>query len=148
MIVSSLGPGELDEMERMQGISDKTFVFGKTEYKARKVVWIPGEVGGRKAKIRTEVVEREVPWIISRDWMEEWGMVIDVTNMEVELRKQGICMKCTVDGRGHMRLELQQRKKEQEWWESGWIHDQDRWKKGAKKLHLQFGRTRKEKLKR
>ena len=47
MIVSSLGPGELDEMEKMQGVSNKTFVFGKMEYKTRKVVWIPGEVEGR-----------------------------------------------------------------------------------------------------
>ena len=82
-------------MERMQGVSDKTFVFGKTEYKARKMVWIPGEVGGRKVKIGMEVVEGEVPWIIGRDWMEEWGMVIDVSNMEVELRKLGIRVKCT-----------------------------------------------------
>ena len=77
-------------------------------------------------------------------WMEEWGMVIDVSNMEVELRKLGIRVKCTVDGRGHMRLELRQRKKEQGWWESGWIHDQDRWKKGARKLCLQFGHASKE----
>ena len=58
-------------MERTQGSSDKTFIFGKIEYKARKVVWIPGEVGGRKVKIRTEMVEGEVPWIIGQDWMEE-----------------------------------------------------------------------------
>ena len=120
----------------------------KMEYKPRKVVWIPEEVGGRKVKIRTEVVEGEVPWIIGQDWMEEWGMVIDVSNMEVELRKLGICVKCTVDGRGHMRLDLRQTKMEQGWWESGWIHDQDRWKKEARKLHLQFGHASKEKLKR
>ena len=54
-------------MERMQGVSDKTFVFGKMEYKARKVVWIPGEVGGRKVKKRTKVVEGEVPWITGHD---------------------------------------------------------------------------------
>ena len=72
-------------------------------------------------KIRTEVVEGEVPWIIGQDWMEEWGMVIDVSNKEVELRKLRIWVKCTVNGQGHMRLELQQRKKEQGWWESGWL---------------------------
>ena len=86
--VSSLGPGELEEMERTQGFSDKTLFFGKMEYKVRKV-------GGRKVKIRTEVVEREVSWIIGRDWMEGWEMVIDVSNMEVELRKLGIGVKCT-----------------------------------------------------
>ena len=75
-------------------------------------------------------------------------MVIDVSNMEVELRKLGICVKCTVDGRAHMRLDLRQTKMEQGWWESGWIHDQDRWKKGARKLHLQFGHASIEKLKR
>ena len=55
-------------------------------------------------------------------------MGIDVSNMEVELRKLRIRVKCTVNGRGHMRLELRQRKKEQGWWESGWIREQDRWK--------------------
>ena len=98
------------------------------EYKPRKVVWIPEEVGGRKVKIRTEVVEGEVPWIIGQDWMEEWGMVINVGNTEVELRKLGICVKCTVDGWRHTRMELRQRKKEQGWWESRWICDQDRLK--------------------
>ena len=76
-------------------------------------MWILGEVEGRKVKIRTEVVEWEVPWIIGRDWMEEWEMVIEVNNMEVELRKLGIRVKYTVDVRGHIRLELRQRKKEQ-----------------------------------
>ena len=42
-------------------------------------------------KIRTKVVEGE-------DWMEEWGMIIDVSNMEVELRKLRIWVKCTVYG--------------------------------------------------
>ena len=32
-------------MERTQETSDRTYVFGKTEYKAKKAVWIPGEVG-------------------------------------------------------------------------------------------------------
>ena len=45
VIVSSLGPGELEEMERTHDVYEKTFVFGKMEYKERKVVWIPGEEG-------------------------------------------------------------------------------------------------------
>ena len=49
-IVSSLDPGDLDEMKRTQSVYDKTFVFGKMEYKARKVAWIPREVEGRKVK--------------------------------------------------------------------------------------------------
>ena len=49
-------------------------------------------------KIRTKVGDGEVPWIIGWDWMEEWGMVIDVSNMEVELRKLKIWVKCTVYG--------------------------------------------------
>ena len=50
-IVSSLDPGELDEMERTLSVYDKTFVFRKMEFKARKVVWILREVEGRKVKI-------------------------------------------------------------------------------------------------
>ena len=55
MIVSSPGQGELEEMERTQGASDKTFVFGKPEYKARKVS--PGEVIGRRVRLKTEMAE-------------------------------------------------------------------------------------------
>ena len=76
-------------MERMQGVSDKTFSFGKMEYKARKVVWISGEVGGRKVKIRTKVVEGKVSWIISWDWMKEWGeggVLIDEENWSIGYR--------------------------------------------------------------
>ena len=29
-----------------------------------KVEIIPGEIGAKKVKVKTEVVEREIPWII------------------------------------------------------------------------------------
>ena len=71
-----MGPGELDEMEKTQSASDKTFVFRKTEYKTRKVVWILGEVEGRKVKIRTEVVE--------------WAMVESAREVCCSVRKKGV----------------------------------------------------------
>ena len=43
---------------------------------------------------------------------------------------------------------MRQRRKEREWWESGWIRNKDKWRKGTRKLHLQFGHTSKEKIKR
>ena len=37
---------------------------------------------------------------------------------------------------------------EQEWWESGWIRNNEGWKRAPKKPHLQFGHDSKENLKR
>ena len=48
-------------MERTHVTSDRTYVFGKTEYKVRKAVWIPGEVGDGRVWIKMEVVEGDVP---------------------------------------------------------------------------------------
>ena len=109
-------------------------------------MWIPGEVGGRRVRIKTEVVERDVPWIIGKDWMERWGMVIDVGNTEVKLGKLRVGVGCTIDDRGHMRLVLRKRKK-QGWWENGWMRNKEHWKRGARKLHLQFRHRSKEKTK-
>ena len=74
-------------MERTQETSERTYVFGKTEYKAKKAVWMPGEVGDGRVWIKTEVVEGDVLWIIGREWMEEWELVINVRCREREKEK-------------------------------------------------------------
>ena len=50
---------------------------------------------------------------------------------------------CKVDVLRYMRLELNQKRSEQ-----GWIKNSESMKRGAKKLHRQFGNASKEKLKR
>ena len=52
-------------MERTQGFSDKRFMFGKTEYNKKKVLWIPGKMRGRRVRIKTEVM---FPGETERDW--------------------------------------------------------------------------------
>ena len=42
--------------------------FWETEYRARKVVIIPAEIGGRKVWVKTEAVEGDIHWIIGKFW--------------------------------------------------------------------------------
>ena len=51
-----------------------------------------------------------------------------------------------MDEKGHLRLAFGKRR-EQCWWERGWIRDRKRWRNGAWKLHLQFRHASKNKLK-
>ena len=60
---------EVKEMWRIQLPPEKTFIFGKTKYNSRKVMMLLRELGGKKVKIRMEVVmERFHEW---KEWMEE-----------------------------------------------------------------------------
>ena len=52
---------------------------------------------------KIEVVKGDVPWIIGREWMEEWGLVIDVRRREVRISKTGVQLNCRVDDKGHLR---------------------------------------------
>ena len=73
--------------------------------------------------------------------MIENGLMIEIRlgeNSNGVKRREGV--------KGHMRIEMRQRKKERGWWESGWIRDKGKWRKGARKLHLQFGCASKEKI--
>ena len=48
----------------------------------------------------------------------------------------------------HEELGEVEEKRERGWWKSDWIRNKKSWRKGARKLHLQFGHAGKEKLKR
>ena len=70
------------------------------------MVVIPGEIGGRKVKIKTEMVEEDIHWIIGKDWMIEQGMTIDMERKEIRLREKYVGVKWREDERGHMGVEL------------------------------------------
>ena len=53
-----------EDGEDLATIEKKTLIFGKTEYRSRKVVMILEELGGKKVKVRMKVVEEEISWII------------------------------------------------------------------------------------
>ena len=78
VIVVSLSHSELEEIKVTQRPSEKRFILGETEYKERKVVVIPGEIGLIKLRVKTEVVEGDIPWIMGKDWMIENGLEIDM----------------------------------------------------------------------
>ena len=118
------------------------------EYKARKVVIIPGGVGGRKVMIKTEVMEGDSPWIIGKDWMIENELTIDTNRREVRLGENSKGLRWREGVKGHLRIDMRQRRKERGWYESGWIRDKAKWGKGVRKLHLQFGHASKEKIQR
>ena len=65
-----------------------------------------------KEKVKMEVVKGEIPWIIRKDWMEEWGMGMDLRKKEVRIGKTETRVKCREDTRGQMRMELRQRRRE------------------------------------
>ena len=47
----------MEEMSGTQSSSEKRFIFGGTKYWTRKMVIITGEIGGKKVKIKTEVMK-------------------------------------------------------------------------------------------
>ena len=56
--------GSRGDGENSTTIGKKSFIFGKTKYRSRKILIIPGELGGNKGKIKTKMVEGEIPWMI------------------------------------------------------------------------------------
>ena len=66
----------------------------------RKVI-MPGELGGNN-----EVVEGDVLWIIGMDWLEGWGMVMDMRKEELKIRKMEIRLNTERILKEHIRVEL------------------------------------------
>ena len=74
---------------------------------------IPGELQGKKVKVRMEVIEGDVPWIIGQEWMEEWGVMINMRK-EISFGKGETKVKWREDSKGYMKVELRPRRRERE----------------------------------
>ena len=86
--------------------SEKRFIFGETDYKARKVEVIPGEIGGIKVRVKTEVVEEDILWIIGKYWMIEKGLKIDMNRKEIRLGEKYNGIKWREGVKGLMKVEV------------------------------------------
>ena len=109
MIVANLSPDELEGMGRTQDPQKKRFILKKTQYRMRKIVIIPVEIGGKKIKVKTEVVEGEILLIIGK---EEYGMTTDMKKKKKRrIGEKETRVRWRDDSKGHMREEVRQRKK-------------------------------------
>lgn len=127
-------------MKKEQETSDRKFKFGNSEFESKRVLKIPCKIGDKKVKIRTEIIEGEVPWLIGRETMVNMGLIMDIEKRKVYLRNfNNLEMKCNLDERNHLRLELMKQKISTIWIVKDWIQDNLKCRKGLAKLHLQFG---------
>lgn len=98
-------------MKKEQETSDRKFKFGNSEFESKRVLKIPCKIGDKKVKIRTEIIEGEVPWLIGRETMVNMGLIMDIEKRKVYLRNfNNLEMKCNLDERNHLRLELMKQK--------------------------------------
>ena len=81
----------LDERDRKlvkEGKTERYFRFGDGKsVKALKRVWIPGYIGKEKIRIGTEVIESDIPLLLSKTFMKEMGMIIDLVDDRIYWRK-------------------------------------------------------------
>src|SRR5215469_16111224 len=134
---------EKEELKLTEREEKNTFCFGNERYNSNNTVDIPVQLDKRRIKIRTSVIDGEMPWIIGKETMKKMGAQFDWNNQKIILenidREE---VKWREDEKGHMRIELMNINKyedneeilmEKEWWKD------ENWKNKSKKLHLQFG---------
>ena len=79
---------ETDKRQVEEQSSNKYFRFGDGKsVKATKKVWMPGYIGKEKVRIETEVIESDIPLLISKTFMKKLGMVINLENDRVYWKK-------------------------------------------------------------
>ena len=66
--------------------------------KSTHKAYIPVYIGNRKVRIETEVVDKELPLLLSKKAMKKAGMMIDFTNDSVQIFGFHINLKITSSG--------------------------------------------------
>src|SRR5215469_15579705 len=134
---------EKEELKLTEREEKNIFCFGNERYNSNHTVDIPVQLDKRRIKIRTSVIDGEMPWIIGKETIKKMGAQFDWNNQKIILenidREE---VKWREDEKGHMRIEVMNINKyeeneeilmEKEWWKD------ENWKNKSKKLHLQFG---------
>lgn len=150
----------LEEYEEMLDINDKRcveeyttdkyFRFGDgNSVKAYKRVKIPGYIDKEKIEIETEVIESDIPLLLSKAFMKNMGMVINLGDDRIQW-KRGEIKTLKVTSTGHYAMAInkcQNFEGERDFMTyvlySCGVKDS---KKKALKLHKQFAHPSKEKL--
>ena len=77
-----------DDIKVTRRKENQYFKFGPSEvYKSSENFEIDVVIGDLKDKIRVSVVETNVPLLIGLDYQKKWGMVIDLGENEIHIRK-------------------------------------------------------------
>ena len=95
-----------DEREKMViSHSDQKFTFGDgRSITSKKKVNIPCWLGGKRGTLTTDVVDNNIPLLLSRRSMKRTGMVLDFKNDIVRINNRA--MKLKVTNTGHYALPL------------------------------------------
>ena len=95
-----------DEREKMViSHSDQKFTFGDgRSITSKKKVNIPCWLGGKRGTLTTDVVDNNIPLLLSRRSMKRTGMVLDFKNDIVRINDRA--MKLKVTNTGHYALPL------------------------------------------
>ena len=90
---------EKDQANIVYEPSRRTFKFGDSKViKSTHKAYIPGYIGNRKVHIETEVVDKELPLLLSKEAMKKAGMMIDFTNDSAQIFGFDINLEITSSG--------------------------------------------------
>ena len=143
----------LDEYEKgliKEYRTDKCFRFGDGEsMKAHKRMKIPGYIGKEKLEIETEVIMSDIPLLLSKTFMKELRVVIDLGDDRIHW-KRGEIETLKITSTGHYAIDISKGKN----FENDmnfvryvmYTHGGEKAKGKALKLHRQFAHPSKERL--
>ena len=98
-------PKDMKEMVKGPFSSDKTFMFGNQgKLKAEESYEIPIKVGGKVHMIRIDVIDSDIPLLLSKAEMKNLGMTLDLKNDAAYIN--GAPAKVSTTSAGHMIMDL------------------------------------------
>lgn len=86
--------------------SNGNFTFGNSNYKSLKTINIPCQINKRNFKIKTEVVDGDIPWLIGKDTMARMGMIIHIEEKMATISKLHTQISLQENIRGHFKINL------------------------------------------
>lgn len=131
--------------------SRKAFRFGNgTKVNSYMTAYIPAQIGDVKCRIETEVVDIDLPLLLSKASLKKANAVLDMTNDKVTMFNQPVKLNYT--STGHYCIDITENKQvRNEECESLKVEenmDEEKKKTYIMKLHKQFGHASAENLKR
>ena len=122
------------------------FGVGGPVYVSEKRVKFPAILGKKKVTIESDLIDCELPLLLSKESMKRANTQINFTNDQVSMLGQTLDLQFTSSGHYAVALGMN----EEEHIESVFLEieelDVDRKRKACQKLHLQFGHARTERL--
>ncbi|ESO93699.1 hypothetical protein LOTGIDRAFT_153154 [Lottia gigantea] len=141
--------GKLNEEERSavkKEPSRKGFRFGDgLQVSSFEKVTIPAKIGDVKCNIETEVVNTDIPLLLSKDSLKKAETILDLVNDKAEMFGQSVNLEFTSSGHYCVNI-LDNSCEDVLVVDSIGLQSQDEMRKTINKLHLQFGHATVERL--